>query len=144
MRDDTHHVRIESQVIAVPGRMESFEAAGDIVEIIMERVMRESCSFEERTRKRRAAALAKVKQSKRVLVALIERVISRAEPVFGAPREQSHTRRIRVLPCQKECHPVNTNMLETCDREDTLTSVAARNLTHRPCFCCTLLYSSEL
>lgn len=68
LRNDTHHNRIESQVIAVPRRVESLEAAGDAVESILERVMRESCSFEERTRKRRAAALAKVKDPKRVLV----------------------------------------------------------------------------
>ena len=45
---------------AVPGRVESLKVADDAVDSILEKAMRESCSFEEWTRKRRTAALAKV------------------------------------------------------------------------------------
>lgn len=47
-------------MVGVPGRVESLEAAGAAVEAILDGVMRESFSAEERTRRRRMAALAKV------------------------------------------------------------------------------------
>eukprot|EP00903_Cladosiphon_okamuranus_P020324 g18647.t1 len=52
---------LESLVNTVPGRVESLEAAGNAVEDLLDDVMRESCSVEERTRKRRMAALAKLR-----------------------------------------------------------------------------------
>lgn len=43
------------------------DAASDVLDTVMERVMRASFSLEERTRKRRLAALAKVNPSFGVL-----------------------------------------------------------------------------
>eukprot|EP00752_Nemacystus_decipiens_P002026 g1941.t1 len=52
---------LEGLVAAVPGRVESLAVAGDAVEYILDRAMRESFSVEEWTRRRRMAALAKLR-----------------------------------------------------------------------------------
>lgn len=52
------------QAVAVPGRVESLEVAGAAVEEILDGVLRESFSVEERTRRRRMAALAKVRDER--------------------------------------------------------------------------------
>ncbi|CAM9605383.1 unnamed protein product [Ectocarpus sp. 13 AM-2016] len=52
---------LESLVLAVPGRTESLDAASMAIESILNSVMRESFSIEERTHKRRMAALAKLR-----------------------------------------------------------------------------------
>lgn len=54
------HEKTSNQVLAVPGRAESLNAASMAIEAILDGVMRASFSIEERTHKRRMAALAKV------------------------------------------------------------------------------------
>ncbi|CAM9461013.1 unnamed protein product [Pylaiella littoralis] len=52
---------LQSLMFAVPGRVESIGAAGEAIETTLDAVMRESVSVQERTLKRRMAALVKLR-----------------------------------------------------------------------------------